>query len=228
MPNTSHFSIFEYWYDKVITKEGDVLNWNDKGDRTDYHLVMVDTGEPCCWGCGKYAVKDDELESFDNDPAVTKDNYFKKLYSLPTLKSRLNRCHIVPKALGGADSPENLFLMCEDCHALSPDTVNRAAFFRWVYDRNQRYISGRMSGQEVIRRINEELNRRGFPDLVGCITKLGAGDKVKGVSSSVMFDDMNEWLDSRINTHANAYSETTLICGCVDWIIHTLNKLVLQ
>lgn len=226
MSNTSHYSIFKYWEDKVITKEGEVLKYEDKGDRTDCHLVMLDPGEPCCWACGRYAVTDDELESFDNDPSVTHDNYFKKLYSLPKLKSRLNRCHVVPNALGGADSPENLFLMCEECHALSPDTVNRAAFFRWVYDRNQMYVSGRMSGKLVIDKINEELNRRGFPDLIQCVSIVG--DKLKDVDSRDMLDDMNEWLDSRINTHGAKYSETTLITGCVDYILHTINKIVLQ
>lgn len=226
MPTTSHYSIFEYWKDKVITKGGEVLKYEDKGNRKDCLIVIVDRGEPCCWGCGKYAVKDDELEAFNNNPSVTGENYFKKLYSLPTLKSRLNRCHIKPNALGGEDSPENLFLMCEECHALSPDTVNRAAFFRWVYDRNQRYVSGRMSGREVYNRINEELNRRGFPDLVQCFTLLE--DKLKNVDSYTLFKDMDKWLDSRINTHATGYAESTLIVGCVDWIVHTLNDIALQ
>lgn len=226
MPNTSHYSILEYWKDKVITREGEVLKYEDKGDRTDCHLIIVDRGEPCCWACGKYAVKDDELELFDKDPSVTADNYFKKLYSLPVLKSRLNRCHIKPKALGGADSPENLFLMCEECHALSPDTVNSAAFFRWVYDRNQRYLYGRMSPRELFDGINEELNRRGFPNIDGCFSIVK--DKVKDVDSYTLFKDMEEWIDSRINTHASGYSETTLVIGCVDWILHTITKLVLQ
>lgn len=226
MPNTSHYSIFKYWKDKAITKDGDILTYEDKGDRTDCHWVILDPGEPCCWACGKYAVKDDELESFNRDPSVTRDNYFKKLYSLPILKSRLNRCHIKPNALGGEDSPENLFLMCEECHALSPDTTNRAAFFRWVYDRNQQYIDGRMSGREVYNRINEELNRRGFPDLIQCVSMLG--DKLKDVDSYAKFNNIDEWLDSHINTHGASYSESSLIIGCVDWIVHTLNEIALQ
>jgi hypothetical protein len=116
--------------------------------------------------------------------------------------------------------------MCEDCHALSPDTVNRAAFFRWVYDRNQRYVSGRMSGHEVYARINEELNRRGFPDMIQCFSIVG--DKLKDVDSQDLFKDMSEWIDSRINTHGRNYSETTLIIGCVDWIVHTINEIVLK
>lgn len=226
MPNTSHHAIFKYWVDKVITKEGEVLRWDDKGDRTDCRIVMSDPGEPCCWACGRYAVTDDELALFNNDPSVTRDNYFKKLYSLPKLKSRLNRCHIVPNALGGTDSPDNLFLMCEECHALSPDTVNRAAFFRWVYDRNQKYVSGRMSGSLVLEKINDELNRRGFPNLPDLFSTVG--DKLKEADSHALLDDMNEWLDPRINTHGTKYSETTLITGCVDWILHTFNKIVLQ
>lgn len=226
MSNTSHYSIAQYWVGKVITKSGEILRYEDKGDRTDCHLIILDRGEPCCWACGKYAVKDDEFELLANDPSVTSDNYFKKLYSLPALKSRLNRCHIVPKALDGPDSPENLFLMCEECHALSPDTINREAFFRWVYDRNQRYLYGRMSPRELFNRIDEELNRRGLPDMVGCFSIVK--DKVKDVDSYTLFKDMEEWIDSRINTHAYGYSETTLVVGCADWIIHTINKIILE
>lgn len=41
-------------------------------------------------------------------------------------------CHIMPKSLGGADNPENLFLLCGECHFVSPDTTNRCVFYDWI------------------------------------------------------------------------------------------------
>jgi len=43
----------------------------------------------------------------------------------------VERCHLVPHALGGADSPANLVLLCGRCHRDAPDsleeTVRQAA-----------------------------------------------------------------------------------------------------
>lgn len=42
------------------------------------------------------------------------------------------RAHIVARSLGGSEDPENMFLLCADCHVNSPDTVNPRAFVSWV------------------------------------------------------------------------------------------------
>jgi hypothetical protein len=44
----------------------------------------------------------------------------------------LQRCHIIPKSLGGSDEPSNLFLMCAECHDLAPNTPLPHLFFKWV------------------------------------------------------------------------------------------------
>jgi hypothetical protein len=50
--------------------------------------------------------------------------------------SPLQRCHIVPRSLGGSDEPDNLFLMCRECHDRTPNTISRDAFFKWVDGQN--------------------------------------------------------------------------------------------
>jgi len=55
----------------------------------------------------------------------------------------LHRCHIVPHSLGGSTHPSNLLLMCEPCHAVSPDTSEELYFWRW-FDRVEDYFQKQM------------------------------------------------------------------------------------
>lgn len=43
----------------------------------------------------------------------------------------LQRCHIVPRALGGSEAPDNLVLLCAQCHAEAPNVVDPD--FMWVW-----------------------------------------------------------------------------------------------
>lgn len=214
MPNTSHYKIFDYWKDKVILSSGEVKSTRECKPSAGLEMAVDDWGEPCCWACGEPAIKDDALcRFFENNPDTANSAFYKKLYDLKSVKSKLNRCHIHPNALGGTDSPENLFLMCEECHALSPDTTNRSAFFRWVYDRRKQYVHGRMCPSEMLRRIDEELARRGLPPLVKCFEM---------AKSSYEFSDLKEFMRDRVGFHCSSVSESSMIVGFVDWILHDL------
>ena len=46
-------------------------------------------------------------------------------------KRLLQRCHIIPHALGGDDSPKNLVLLCAQCHAEAPNVADPE--FMWVW-----------------------------------------------------------------------------------------------
>ncbi len=50
----------------------------------------------------------------------------------------LQRCHLIPKALGGKLEPENLMPLCCDCHAESPDTDDPADFLAWLKESRNR------------------------------------------------------------------------------------------
>lgn len=44
---------------------------------------------------------------------------------------RLQRCHIVPRALGGSEEPRNLVLLCAQCHSEAPNVDDPE--FMWVW-----------------------------------------------------------------------------------------------
>jgi len=44
----------------------------------------------------------------------------------------LERCHIVPDALGGKDAPENLVLLCFKCHRDAPNVGRADAMWTWI------------------------------------------------------------------------------------------------
>lgn len=141
--NTSHSRIFDYWKDKAITKDGTVIldDFNDKNSIP----VIYDHGEPCCWACARFIYK-----AFDAKGYEELANYNPRmLYDLPIVKSQYNRCHIVPHQAGGSDEPSNLFLLCEECHEESPDTLNPKNFFKWVY--KKRKYESRPFGRNIKR-----------------------------------------------------------------------------
>jgi 5-methylcytosine-specific restriction endonuclease McrA len=102
----SKAQIFSHWKDRF---------W-DMG-------IFIDWGEPSCWACGfhygtKYDVK---------SPGESWNRILDGWERIP-----LQRCHIIPRPLGGADEPSNLFLMCRECHDLQPNTAVPEIFFEWV------------------------------------------------------------------------------------------------
>lgn len=98
----SHYQVAEYWTDKKIQDQP----------------VIYDLHVPECWGCGKF------VEGLPNTEDI------KVLWN--SIEGKLQKCHIIPKALGGTYEVDNIFLMCEGCHSEAPNTNNRKAFLIWV------------------------------------------------------------------------------------------------
>ncbi len=44
----------------------------------------------------------------------------------------IQRCHIVPKALGGKDAKENYVLLCKRCHAEAPNVIMPQIMWDWI------------------------------------------------------------------------------------------------
>lgn len=47
-------------------------------------------------------------------------------------KTKLERCHIIPHASGGEDSPSNLVLLCKRCHLENPNVVDPEIMWDWL------------------------------------------------------------------------------------------------
>lgn len=126
-----HSKIFDYWKDKCIDKFGNVYpNIPEYYDKT--IEVVTDWGEPECWCCRKVIPVEKE-EKYDEWIQDDTDNGLKKIWDSKTVKHYLNKAHIKPKMLGGEDKPENLFLICEECHKRSPDLSNPKMFISYIY-----------------------------------------------------------------------------------------------
>ncbi len=47
-------------------------------------------------------------------------------------KRKLQKCHIIPKALGGSDTSDNLIPLCADCHDEAPDCLDDSEVWDWI------------------------------------------------------------------------------------------------
>jgi YD repeat-containing protein len=63
----------------------------------------------------------------------------------------LERAHIVARQFGGADTPDNILLLCSACHREQPDVPNRDAVIDWV--NNHKWW-----GSDLLRRIGEHFD----------------------------------------------------------------------
>ena len=151
----SHYKIFDYWKDKYITPNGEVISHSEIKSFDDYPgiiSVVDDWGEPECWCCGRWT---NEIIDEDSEKGL------KDLYKRKHVTSFLQRAHIIPRQLGGSDTdPANLFLLCSECHQFSPDTVYPTEFFKYVYKRRHRPASVAMC---AIIDAAKELYNEGIP-----------------------------------------------------------------
>ena len=45
---------------------------------------------------------------------------------------KLQRCHIIPRGLGGTEEPSNLVLLCAQCHAEAPNVADASFMWTWL------------------------------------------------------------------------------------------------
>ena len=122
--SVSKFDIYDYWKDKVITKDFEVKCLRDCTAEDEAVRVTEEfPDEVCCWGCGMPPYRSGDHRTV------------KAIWNHDRL---LQKAHIRPRAREGSDQPENRFLLCPQCHAESPDTVNPRNFYAWVYHKRTR------------------------------------------------------------------------------------------
>lgn len=176
---TKHLDIALYWDDKVLYPDGHVETWN--GDSSG-EMMITDIGEPACWACGYpvtlSATKLAEIEALPNIESV---------YKHKLVTSRLQRCHLIPRAKGGSDDPSNIVLLCPECHAQAPDTAHSKHMLRWIYKRKKEYTFGKLNPRILIDRAMKTLidlgyDVSGIPELVRDLTNEQCKDYVRSLA----------------------------------------------
>lgn len=205
--STTHFAIFNYWKDKAIRKDGTIVLINEMS-KNDIPVVE-DWGEPCCWCCGKFIHQVYNLKSYDEN-IKTFDN-LNKIWNCADVRRHLNRCHIIPFAKNGDESPENLFLMCEACHVMAPDTIIPKYFFNYVYNKrfNIMYDGvGRKEFFDLDRRL-VELSKQYNKDYFSLVMDYNKFMKL-------MYEKANE-LAVCHNGKLGAETIAAILCECMDF-----------
>jgi 5-methylcytosine-specific restriction endonuclease McrA len=108
---------------KMPTK-GDIVNYWIKWE-TDKKQIPPwgdwDWGEPACMACTRW------LEGWD-DPETIRGKW--------NSTKGLERCHVIPRYLGGTDDVSNLVLMCPKCHQNQPDDLDPEITYMYMRERS--------------------------------------------------------------------------------------------
>ena len=111
---------------KTPPKKSDIIKyWFEEADEEQKDLLCIpDAGEPSCMICGMWW-----SDTYDiKDPNATMEDCFKTWDKPP-----LQKCHIVPRTLGGSNiNPKNYLLLCHDCHDDMPDCLYSDILFKWI------------------------------------------------------------------------------------------------
>ena len=138
------------------------------------HDNGFDWGEPSCWACGKWWVTKYDI----TNPHVSDEELAKNYDRVKPLQ----RCHIVPRSLGGSDDVSNLFLMCKECHDLAPNTLSKDVFFQWV--EHQSWFS------------------RKYSEHISEMKTFGISEKdCKAITKLLFSKDFNQWCRKNIGLH---------------------------
>ena len=206
---TSHYAIFDYWKDKCISMNGEV---SSNGEYYDY--VVHDFGEPSGWGCGKPV----KVKNYER---LLRDNDLQSIWN--GVSGKLERCHIIPNALGGEDKPSNLFLLCHECHLLSPDTSNPKSFLRWIKRRQTQFCMGDIHYTRLLNEIDSELKLRGVEKgLTGILETL------RNTGKDIDFTGVKKYILEHLGTHCTTCVESSKICVASDLLCKYVCDLTLE
>ena len=216
-PTVRHYKIMDYWRDKAICRDGKIITGDEAKRRgfKDTIPIVCDWGEPMCWGCNKEVITDYEKTC---GAKAYEEADIEKIWSDKKTLSKLNRCHIVPAALGGDDIPENLFLMCPSCHCLSPDTKNVDAFFRWVYRQRETMFNGAPNFVITMKDVDEELTLRGLP---GHLVMVKQCENMK-------LQDLGEFFKNDISTHGSSLMYSSSVVGIANWLEKSYREAMVE
>ena len=177
------------------TKAAIAQYWLESKNGTDHlpdNAALLDPGEPTCFACGWPATKPDVSP---------------RLWSVWN-RARLDRCHLVPRALGGDDAPSNLVLLCSDCHREAPDVADPRYMLRWIARRESRW-------ERWTRAIHTALDDAGLRAPAGTLVR----DEDQGV-----LDWLPEFLRGWAGLHGPRVSDATVGAVAVEVVRRAISE----
>lgn len=126
---------------------------------------VQDLARPACFACGFYESDWDLPRT-----AVQRWNC-----------ARLERAHIVGRAIGGADSPGNYLLLCQNCHVVAPMTNEPRWMIQWAQTRETH-------ADRVRREFREEFARLGGTAYDAILVSLAPPERVFSACREMRLD----------------------------------------
>lgn len=89
---------------------------------------------------------------------------------------KTEQCHIIPHSLGGKSEPNNIVLLCKQCHKENPNTISVKDYILWLKSRKRINKTGFYGGywfERIIISYKEiyqsdlidDLRKHGFPEI---------------------------------------------------------------
>lgn len=184
---TEHLDGSECLKRRSMPRKSDIAkHWRDK--IFDLGLFM-DWGEPSCWACGIFDSSHD-IE----DSTQPLDEIFK----VWDKQQYLERCHVVPRSLGGCNCHGNLVLLCKNCHNENPDTRNLNTFKLWLQNRKN-YGSRRIA------------------ELTNCFEEFGL--KLNNLDYFLMYfcDEFSDYLIENSILVAGKFTDASTLAALIEW-----------
>lgn len=143
--------------------------------------MVPDINRPACMACGWF-------------PRKNVSRSIHKAWS----QAGLERCHIIPHALGGSADPANLVLMCRECHVDSPDVADREFMLEWI---------ARREDGTYFTRCHRELDRH--PEYLNLLAGVHEGD------INLAVDYAGSYVLSSSVSHSGAISPGTYAASAI-------------
>jgi hypothetical protein len=147
-----HRATFYRW----CKSEGDNLSKSIKSKKIEYARTIVNKGRPSVKKILRYWKSDSAVYYMDNmsrrsdmqfdfhlrinsvhQECFACNRIFMKYKWLHPRKV-IERCHVVPRALGGSNDPANFVLLCKHCHLENPNVDNEVSYFKWLQSHKSR------------------------------------------------------------------------------------------
>lgn len=67
----------------------------------------------------------------------------------------LDKCHLIPNALGGTTDNDNIVLLCHNCHTNAPNINIKDIMINWIYEEAEKYnLLFHIKNESVVNRLD--------------------------------------------------------------------------